>query len=150
MRKSFTPNTATPLGIHIDLRHHAGERGSNAIVANEAGSSLGTALSGPAWKNMGGALGTHDLCCPTQTRCGSVCLLHSTSSLRANFYDSARLWPSARTEVQAFVGLLPAIASSWTRGWCSSIVATDASEYGFGVCLKELQKRCLRYHWTDQ
>ena len=41
---------------------------------------------------------------------------------------------------KAFVGLLPAIVSSWTRGWCSSIVATDASEYGFGVCLQECKK----------
>ena len=42
--------------------------------------------------------------------------------------------------MQAFVGLLHAIVSSWTRGWCSSIVATDASEYGFSVCLKECKK----------
>ena len=60
--------------------------------------------------------------------------------VRANYETSARLWPSARAEVQAFVGLLPAISSSWTRDWCSCIVATDASEYGFGVCLKECEK----------
>ena len=42
--------------------------------------------------------------------------------------------------MQAFVGLLLAIVSGWTRGWCSSIVATDASEYGFGVCWKECRK----------
>ena len=42
--------------------------------------------------------------------------------------------------MQAFVGLLPAIVSCWTRGWCSSVVATDASEYGFGVCLKGCKK----------
>ena len=59
---------------------------------------------------------------------------------RANYNDSARHWPSARAEVQAFVCLLPAIVSSWTRGWCSSFVATDASEYCFGVCLKECKK----------
>ena len=46
---------------------------------------------------------------------------------------------SARAEVQAFVGLLPAIVSSWTRG-CSSVVATDASECRFGVCLKECKR----------
>ena len=63
---------------------------------------------------------------------------------RANFYDSARLWPSARAEVQAFAGLLPAIVSSWTRGWCSSVVATDAREYGFGVCLKECRKMSVK------
>ena len=54
--------------------------------------------------------------------------------------DSARLWPSAKAEVPAFVGFLPAIVCSWTRDWCSSIVATDASEYGFGVCLEECKK----------
>ena len=59
---------------------------------------------------------------------------------RANYNDCARLSPSARAEVQAFVGLLPAFVSSWTRGWCSSILATGASEYGFGVCLKECKK----------
>ena len=53
------------------------------------------------------------------------------------------LRPSARAEVQAFVGLLPAISSSWTRDWCSCIVATDASEYGLGVCLKECEKNRL-------
>ena len=35
--------------------------------------------------------------------------------IRASNNNSARLWPSARAEVDAFVGLLPAIASSWTR-----------------------------------
>ena len=60
--------------------------------------------------------------------------------IRANYETSAKLWPSARAEVQAIVGLLPAISTSWTRDWCSCIVATDASEYGFGVCLKECEK----------
>ena len=60
--------------------------------------------------------------------------------IRANYNDSARLWTSARAEVQALVGLLPAIVSSWKRGWCSSIVVTDASEYGFGVCLKKCKR----------
>ena len=64
--------------------------------------------------------------------------------IRANYNDSARLWPNARTEVQAFVGLLPAIVSSWTRDWCSSIVATDVGEYGFGVCLKECKKMSVK------
>ena len=68
-----------------------------------------------------------------------MCPWPSTSSFGRNtMTDSARLWPSAGAEVQAFVGLLP--VSSWTRGWCSSIVATDASEYVFGVCLKECKK----------
>ena len=61
-------------------------------------------------------------------------------SIRANYETSAMLRPSATAEVQAFVGLLPAISSSWTRDWCSCIVATDASEYGLGVCLKECEK----------
>ena len=42
--------------------------------------------------------------------------------------------------MQAFVGLLPAIVCSWTRDWCSSTVATDASKFGFGVCLKQCKK----------
>ena len=62
--------------------------------------------------------------------------------VRASFNDSAKLWPSATAEVQAFDGLLPVFVSSWTRGWCSSIVATDASECGFGVCLKECKNVC--------
>ena len=70
--------------------------------------------------------------------------------IRANYNDSAKLWPSARAEVQAFVGFLPTIVSSWTRDWCSSIVATDASEHGFGVCLKECKKVLLREFWTDR
>ena len=92
---------------------------------------MGAALSGCARKNMGSALGAHDLWSPAQTRRAQCAP------------DSARLWPSTRAEVQAFVGLLPAIVSCWTRGWCSSVVATDASEYGFGVCLIECRKDVL-------
>ena len=69
-----------------------------------------------------------------------MCPVPSISSFGRINNDSARLWPSARAEVQAFVGLLPAIVSCWTRDWCSSVVATDASECGFGVCLKECKK----------
>ena len=80
-----------------------------------------------ARQHMGSALGARDFCGPAQTRRAHCALCP------ANYNDSARLWPSARAEVQAFVGLLPAIVSCWTRCWCSSIVATDASEHGFGV-----------------
>ena len=45
-----------------------------------------------------------------------MCLLRSISSFGRIFNDSARLWPRARAEVQAFVGLLPAIVGSWTHG----------------------------------
>ena len=78
-----------------------------------------------------------------------MCRLPSIYLIRANYDTSAKLWPSARAEVQAFVGLLPAIVSSWTRSWCSCIVATDASENGYGVCLKECEKSCLSNHRTD-
>ena len=54
--------------------------------------------------------------------------------IRASYNDSVA---KCQSDVEDFVGLLPAIASSWRRGWCSSIVATDVSEHGFGVCLKE-------------
>ena len=54
--------------------------------------------------------------------------------------DPARLWPSARAEVQTLIGLLPIIASSWTRSWSSTIVATNASDHGYSVCLKECEQ----------
>ena len=54
--------------------------------------------------------------------------------IRASYETSAKLWPSSG------VCRSPAVSSSWTRDWCSCIVATDASEYGFGVCLKECEK----------
>ena len=47
-----------------------------------------------------------------------------------------RLWPTARAEVQRFVGF----CLSWTRDWCSTMVATGASEYGIGVRLKSAKK----------
>ena len=68
-------NTATALGIHIDLRNMlVSVCGPNAFVAIETGSSLGAALSGCARNIMGGALGTHDLCGPAQTRCAQCAL----------------------------------------------------------------------------
>ena len=61
-------DTDTALGIHNDHAQHAGECGSNALVASETRSSMGAALSGSARKNMEGALGAHDLCGSAQTR----------------------------------------------------------------------------------
>ena len=102
---------------------------------------MGAALSGSARKNMGSAPGALTYVALLRRDVLSVPFALN-KFIRANYNDSVRLWTSATAEVQAFVGLPPAIVTSWTRGWCSSIVATDASEYGFGVCLKE-RKNCL-------
>ena len=123
------------LGIHIDLRNML-VSGPNAIVAIETGSSLGAALSGATRKN--GRCSWHMTFVGLLRRDVLSVPFALNEFIWANFYDSARLW--SRAEVQAFVGLLPTIVSNWTRDWCPSIVATDASEYGFGVCLKECKK----------
>ena len=59
---------------------------------------------------------------------------------RVCYGDPARLWPSARAEARTFIGFLPSIVSSWTRGLVSSMVATGASEPGFDICLKKCEK----------
>ena len=132
-------NTATALGIHMDLRN---------MLVSEAPMRLWRLKQGLRW-----ALRCRVL--PGKT--WEVLLGHMTfvallkgdvlsvpfalnKFIRANYNDSVRLWRSARAEGQAFVCLVLAIVGCWTRGWCSSVVATDASEYGFGVCLKECKK----------
>eukprot|EP00959_Pyramimonas_sp_CCMP1952_P420617 8810594-Pyramimonas_sp.AAC.1 len=44
-----------------------------------------------------------------------------------------RLWDTARQEVSAAASLLFLMDASWTLPWPPNVVATDASEEGFGA-----------------
>ena len=128
-------NMSTPLGIHIDLRNMLVSVAPMRLWRLKQGLRWALrcrALPGKTWEMLLG----HMTFVALLRRVLSV-PFELNKFIRVNFIDSAKLWPGARAEVQAFVGLLPAIVSSWTRGWYSSVVATDASELGFCVCLKK-------------
>ena len=132
-------DTAIAVGIHIDLRNMLVSVAPMRLWRLKQGLRWALRCRAPPGKTWEVLLG-HMTFVALLRRDVLTVSFALNKCTRANYNDSARLWPSARAEVQAFVGLLPAIVSSWTRGWCSSIVATDASEYGFGVCLKECKK----------
>ena len=69
-------NTAIALGIHFDLRNMLVSVAPMRLWRLKQGLRWALRLSGSARKNMGGALGTHDLCGPAQTRC-ALCALCS-------------------------------------------------------------------------
>ena len=85
-------DTAIALGIHMDLRNMLVSVAPMCLWRLKQ-SSLGAALSGSTWKTWEVLLG-HMTFVVILRR--SVCLF-----MRANQNDSARLWPSARAEVQA-------------------------------------------------
>ena len=43
------------------------------------------------------------------------------------------LWPTCRAELEAFRGIMVLLCSSWRGGWSPLVIATDASESGYGV-----------------
>ncbi|CAK0826014.1 unnamed protein product, partial [Prorocentrum cordatum] len=58
----------------------------------------------------------------------SVCKLISL-----NYSVQQPLWPSARDELRAFLGMMPLLCSDWWPGWNRLASASDASEWGFGL-----------------
>ena len=136
-------DTAIALGIYIDLRNMLVSVAPTRLWRLKQGLRWAPrcrALPGKTWEVLLG----HTTFVALVRRDVLSVLFAVNKFIRANYDDSARLWPSARADVQAVVALLPAIVSSWTRGGCSSIVATDASEYGFGVCLKECKNMSVK------
>ena len=43
------------------------------------------------------------------------------------------LWPSARKEMETFLGLMFVLTSSWRAPWSELVLASDASEFAYGV-----------------
>ena len=65
-----------------------------------------------------------------------MCLLFAMYKLaRANLVQAVPLWATAREELIAFVGLMQILRADWTLPWCSTPVASDASEFGYGICI---------------
>ena len=64
-----------------------------------------------------------------------MCLLFTCYRFaRAHQNECVPLWPTARQELQAFRGLMPLLRSKWWLPWFGRPVATDASEFAYGVC----------------
>ena len=55
--------------------------------------------------------------------------------IRANYWEGAPLWPSARAEMQAVKGLLLLVVADWWLPWTDIVGASDASEDGYGLCV---------------
>ena len=60
--------------------------------------------------------------------------------IRQHFLEAKPLWSSAAQEIRTFVGLMPFLVSNWELQWSEHIAATDASEVGYGVCVRELPR----------
>ena len=120
-------NTATTLGIHIDLRNMLVSVAPMRLWRLKQGLRWALrcrVLSGKTWEVL---LGHMTFVALLKGDLLSVPFALN-KFIRANYNDSVRLWRSARAEGQAFVGLVLAIVGCWTRGWCSSVVRqTQAS-----------------------
>ena len=55
--------------------------------------------------------------------------------IQACYWEPQPLWSSARAEMSAALGILPLVCSDWALPWQGEVLATDASESGYGVCL---------------
>eukprot|EP00971_Amphidinium_carterae_P305868 6078462-Amphidinium_carterae.1 len=51
-----------------------------------------------------------------------------------NGEQKVRLWPSVIDELRAFRSVMVLLSADWKREWSSTVLASDASEYGWGVC----------------
>ena len=68
----------------------------------------------------------------------SLCVFHTIYPFIANnYYTAAPLWPSARGEIETFLGLMFLGDSQWSMQWSTTVGASDASETGMGVCTAE-------------
>ena len=45
---------------------------------------------------------------------------------------------AARREVETAIGLLPLLVCDWKATWYDTVLATDASETGYGICQRKL------------
>ena len=93
------------------------------------------ALRGKTWEVLLG----HMTSGPAPTR-RAQCALCPQQIHSGELQRFCKTVAKCQSQSAAFLGLLPAIVSCWTRGRCSSTVATDASEDGFGVRLRECKK----------
>ena len=52
---------------------------------------------------------------------------------RSCYHRPSKLWPSAREELEAFLGVMVMIDADWLRTWLPGVLASDSSLTGFGV-----------------
>ena len=76
----------------------------------------------------------HCTYCGLVNRC-SLSIFHSVYKfIKKNYSQTCALWKSVAAELRAFAGIMPALRADWSRPWNGEVVASDASEEGFGVC----------------
>ena len=84
-------------------------------------------------------MGHVTFCCLCRRQLLSI--FHSTYRfINACYVKVTRIWESVLDELRCFVGLMPFLESDWARQWNEMVVATDASEAGFGVSTSKWSK----------
>ena len=68
--------------------------------------------------------------------------------VEAHYWEPMPLWPTARDEVRAFLGVLCLFVSDWTLQWCPYPMASDASEDGYGICWGTWDAATLGKNWS--
>ena len=136
---------AIALGIHIDLRNMLVSVAPTHLWLLEQGLRWALrcrALPGKTWEVLLGHMTFVSL-----LRRDVLSVEFALNKfIRANYQTSARLWPSARAEVQAFVGLLPPIRCYLVHMHCR-----DRCKRVWLWCLSEgVRKSRLSDHRTDQ
>eukprot|EP00971_Amphidinium_carterae_P321933 6399446-Amphidinium_carterae.1 len=65
----------------------------------------------------------------------SLSILHSVYAFVIKAGECrVRLWPSVIAELRAFRSVMVLLGADWKRSWSPTVLASDASEYGWGVC----------------
>ena len=88
-------------------------------------------LAGRSWEVLVG----HITFCLLLRRPALSALYTIHRFIRSHYYEPTTLWESAREEIAAVLGVLPILGSDWTLPWLPEVLATDASEEGYGCCL---------------
>eukprot|EP00971_Amphidinium_carterae_P100633 1990853-Amphidinium_carterae.2 len=65
----------------------------------------------------------------------SLSILNACYSFaHSGFSRPSRLWLSVWQELRWVIGLLPLFQRNLSMDWCPKIIASDSSEFGYGVC----------------
>ena len=114
-------------------------------MASEAGHEIRFDKARPTWLGLGGSAGPpHFLF--LVNRDALAVFRDIYKFIEANYCRRVPLWAGARQEMEHALGLLPLMSASWIRSWSPVVVATDASEHGFGVCESVWPLAAVRQH----
>ena len=69
----------------------------------------------------------------------ALCIFDKAYAFIRGGGDEPRSLPgAARREIETAIGLLPLLVCDWKATWCDNVLATDASETGYGICQRKL------------